>query len=106
MAATIQRRAVATGSRDLRAARRLGRHANALIDLDNQIWKATSLGPELRTDASSAMAKQLRLLRMFRRTVYAYEGWLRRRLALLGSRGLHDTDGPFHGRHHNGLEHP
>lgn len=95
MASDIQRQAVAAGSRDLRAARRLGRHANELIDLDNQVWLFTSIGVELKMDGPDAIRGQHHLLRMFRRTVYGYEHWLRRRLSFLGTRGMHDTDGPF-----------
>lgn len=95
LASDIQRQAVAAGSRDLRAVRRLGRHANVLIDLDNQVWFFKSIGVELKMNGQEAIRSQHHLLRMYRRTVYEYEGWLRRRLALLGSRGTHDTDGPF-----------
>lgn len=95
MASDIQRQAVAAGSRDLRVARALGRHANALIDLDNQVWLFTSIGVEPKMNSQEAIRAEHHLLRMFRRTVYGYEHWLRRRLAFLGSRGMHDTDGPF-----------
>lgn len=95
MTADIQRQAVAAGSRDLRAVRHLGRHANALIDLDNKVWFFTSIGVEPKMRGQEAIRSQLHVLREFRRTVYEYEGWLRRRLAFLGSRGMHDTDGPF-----------
>lgn len=94
-ASDIQRQAVAAGSRDSRAARRLGRHANSLIDLDHQVWFFSSTGPEPRMSGPDAIREQHHLLRMFRRTVYEYEHWLRGRLSWFGTRGLHDTDGPF-----------
>ena len=95
MASDIQRQAVAAGSRDLHAVRHLGRHANELIDLDNQTWFFTSGGAEPKMGSQDAIRAQHHLLRMFRRTVYGYERWLRQRLSLLGSRGMHDTDDPF-----------
>lgn len=93
--ADIQRRTLTLGSRDYRATAHLGSVGNAFIDLDHRTWTFTSIGIEPRMEIEEALRQQKNLLRLSLRSIYGYEGWLRRRLAWLGGKGMSDVDGPF-----------